>query len=240
MSRKYVIVTGYYEDEDREYHRNLFKLWWKNTIFHTKHNPPEQIYVLDAGSEMPWEDKKGCWIDMPYNLGHVCDTMAIGKKKFMHPICGWSTSTLLGAMLAYNSNTDLIYKEQDCLAFGHWVEEMYKSLGQNNIKLITGGLDPNLPFRVEQSLFGITNDFLLKFITDYMNIKEPDWETIPEHKWDYLINTAWKDNFEWLKFGYGRARPVDYDKKVFYLQHAPHDRRLREEEFNQLNKRKLI
>jgi hypothetical protein len=239
MKQRYIIVTGYYGDKDDTYRQELFKIWYKNTMYHTRKNPPVAIFVINANGYMPKDQRKGTWIDIPYNLGHVCDTMAIGSMPYKHGLCGWTMGTLIGALLAFNSNADMVYKEQDCLAFGPWVEEIYKTLG-NKIKIVTGKLDPALPFKIEQSLFAVKYEYLIDFVRTYISITIPDWEMVPEHKWERLIQTQWKDRFEFLPFGYGRDRPINYDDKVWYMQHDPVNRKILEPEFKELRKRKLI
>lgn len=236
----YIIVTGYYGDKDDEYHQKLYPIWLKNTIFHTRKHPPKNIYVINSGGYMP-EEQRGVakWIDLDYNIGHVVDTMAGGVNAFKHGLCGWTMSTLMGALTAYSCNCDLIYKEQDCLAFGDWVPLLYSVLN-NDIVMTTGRLSDDLPFRIEQSLFGMKRDFLIEFVRTYLAQKAPDWEVVPEHKWAAMVDKEFKGRFEYLPFGYGRNRPINYDDKIFYMQHDPHHRLISDEEFRELKIRELI
>jgi len=238
----YIIVTGYYTDpriQPDSYYQSLFDTWWKNTLYTTRHCQPDEIYVINNNGNIPESQKKGKWVDISYNLGHVVECMATGSMPGKHNICGWTMSTLLGALIAYSNNCDLVYKEQDCLAFGPWAETLGNVL-RDGIKITTGKLSSDLPFKVEQSLFGVKYDFLLEFVSSYLSIPQPDSEMVPEHKWHQLIEGEWKEKFAWLPFGYGRQRPVNYDDKVFYVQHDPHSRSISNEEFNKLKERKLI
>jgi hypothetical protein len=238
----YIIVSGYYNDPvtaPNSYYEDLFEIWWNNTISTTMRTVPEKIYIINSGGNMPEEKKRGDWIDLNYNLGHVCDCMPAGRMPGKHAICGWSMGVLMGAFLAYSNNCDLVYKEQDCLAFGPWAEALGSVL-RDGVKITTGKLSSDLPFKVEQSLFGVKYDYLLPFVYQYLNIPEADYITVPEHKWLHLIENVWKEKFAYLPFGYGRQRPVNYKDTVFYVQHDPVSRKISEAEFNKLKQNGLI
>ncbi len=227
---KYIIVTGYYGNKEA-----LFDIWWKNTLYHTRYNPPKDIYVINSGGTI--SNKRGKWVDIDYNIGHVCDTMKGGFNEHKHGLCGWTMSTLHAALLAYSCDCDLIYKEQDCLAFGNWVEKIYETTPEG-CKIVTGIMD--IPFKIEQSLFLIKKEFLIEFVREYLSLIVPDWEMVPEHKWDKLFVEKFSGRCGFLPFGYGRKRPVNYDDKIFYVQHGPVQREIQQHEWDELTKRKLI
>lgn len=102
----------------------FFDVWLSNTLKYTK---PRDIYVI--GDKLPNRNdiKK---VEISDNLGHVMRYPKIDDKQYL---CGWSAVALIGCMIAYASKCDVIYKEQDCLAFGDWVGKMNEELGEGRM-----------------------------------------------------------------------------------------------------------
>lgn len=235
----YIIVTGYYADHDDTYRHNLFKTWWENTQRFTADDPPQDIYVVNSAGHYP-DEKLGKWVELPGNLGHVCDCMAKGKWPFRHELCGWTMSTLVAALWGYMADVDMvIYKEQDCLAFGPWVRKI-KEVMSDDVRFTTGRLANCEPFLAEQSLFAMRREFMIGFVRRYLDKKRPDWDLVPEMKFEQIINDLGPRYFQWLPFGYGRQRPVNWDDEVFYIQQAIAGRTILPTEFAEMKKRGLV
>jgi hypothetical protein len=158
------------------------------------------------------------------NLGHIGDLLE-GRKP--HKFCGWSMGVMTLALLAYQNETDFIYKEQDCLAFGPWVERLYSECGDKKVCFGKNGL-----MTCAQSLFLVKHDFIPEFVRSYLGTG-PDAATMPETKFS---NMAKVNQPNWTQFGFGvdRDRPIPWDDEVFYAQH------LTRNELGELSKRGLI
>lgn len=217
--QKYIIGSGYAHNpddkEDKKFKLNFFNIWYKNTL---KYTNPQKITILNSGiNDLPLKNNKIEWINVNDNPGHVHHHM--GKKNKNSSIkwnnspffCGWTYSFIFGAMYAYSLNCDFIYKEQDCLAFGNWIDILYASLG--NKKMITGECK-HMP--VEQSIFLIKKEYIPEFLYLYTSISKPDYRNLPEWKFFNLIKN--NNDMGYFDLQYGRNRPIDYTKETFYVQ----------------------
>jgi hypothetical protein len=164
------------------------------------------------------------------NLGHG-GALLSGEKK--HLLCGWSAAVLSLAMMAYCNDSDFIYKEQDCLAFGPWVEQMYADMGDKN--MVFGRAMKSSPYMpCAQSLFLIRHKFIPEFVKNYIALgTDAQIDNLPEHKFVKLESSSPND-YARLSFGYDRERPINYNDRVFYAQ------KLTLHEMHELSSRKLI
>lgn len=214
----YTIITGYFSEDRDQDKSHFFNIWWKNTNLFSK---PEDIFVINSGSLhncLPL--KRGKWIDLSFNLGHVhdLDVNDYPNKKF----CGWSMSFIMGAYLAYSNNTDLIYKEQDCLAFGDWVDELYS----HDKEIVVGQSVHADGQALEQSLFLVRHSAILDFVNAYTNLGGNDagrGYIRPESKFAKVLNQSFKNRFAFTKMGYGRSKPQNFKESLesgeaFYIQ----------------------
>jgi hypothetical protein len=206
----YVICSAFYAEDTDTFKYNLFNEWYSNTL---RFSNPDKLFIVNHGCKRPEmiTDNKVCWIDLNYNLGHMGDLLS-GKKN--HKFSGWAMSVLNGALLAYSNNCDMFYKEQDCLAFGNWIERIYET---SNGKSFVFGKCKTTPHNVEQSLFFIRNNFLCEFVKDFLSIEGGDDKTLTEEKF-LIIEKKHMEATVRLDFGYGRDRPFDMNKDVFYIQ----------------------
>ncbi len=79
---------------------------------------------------------------------------------------------MLGAMAAYNECCDFIYKEQDCLAFGDWANQLYKDAGMRPAALGRGLMPPHSQLKSSQSLFMVKHSHIPTFIMHYISMGE--------------------------------------------------------------------
>ena len=195
---KYAIGTGYTGNE------KLFHKWIANTA---RTADPDRIFVCAAGEHSTMYSTTH--IEIVYtegpNWGHVFDMWHEGR------FGGWSMGFMHGMMQAYARGCDYIYKEEDCFAFGDWVEEMYSV----NKKMLIGEYDH--PLKIEQSLVLIRWDFIPDFLSAFLAIKESDKHVWPEKKFS-LIMEKFPEEIGFIPFGYGRNRPIDFGKKTWYAQ----------------------
>jgi hypothetical protein len=211
----YTIVTGYYGKD--AYTADFFEIWWENTH---RFSEPKDIFVINVNSDSCPEEKWGKWIDLSYNLGHVhdLDVNDYPNKKF----CGWSMSFIMGAYLAYSNNTDFIYKEQDCLAFGDWVDELYS----HDKEIVVGQSIHADGQALEQSLFLVRHSAILDFVNAYTNFGGNDagrGYIRPESKFAKVLNQSFSNRFAFTKMGYGRSKPKNFQESIdqgetFYIQ----------------------
>jgi len=218
---KYVIATGYWAGVQDVARQNFFDTWWSNTH---KYASPERVFVVSGNGHYP-KEKKGNWIEATANLGHVHHLIRGLKKQ---KLCGWTASTLTAALIAYNCEADLIYKEQDCLCFGNWVESMYAETERMNVGMLFG---QNALMMVEQSLVFIRWEALLDYVKAILEMPESDADVLPEAKYYRLHQSGMATH---LPFPGGRDRPLDFDSEPFYIQQCTNA------ELDELIERKLI
>jgi hypothetical protein len=223
----YIIVSGYSSGglHDTEGKRSLWSpdlflaKWTKNTYLHAH---PLNTYVISSDSPPP---ENGLLIVRVADLGHV-QNMPSEQR-----LSGWSAALLTGCLLAYQSNADLIFKEQDCLAFGPWVDRLYNEIGTAPFitgKTNSGGQANGL---LAQSLMLVQNSALLPFVSTYLSITTSDRDLWPEHKVK-LIGA--KLGIAHTSMGYDRSRPINYADKAFYAQQWS------DAELNELDNRKMV
>lgn len=227
----YIIGTGYIRGwtpaaED-------FAYWWKANTLRFADPPASRIVVVSvdgSGTPAAFKDSAIDVLNLNGNCGHIHHLLT-GQKK--HWIGGWSASVLALAMIAYNDESDLIYKEQDCLAFGPWVERMYADMGDAD--MVFGRkheTHPHMP--CSQSLFLIRHRFLLDFVTRYLaKGTDNDKDNLPESKFEHIEKDD-PSRFRRLSFGFDRERPIIYEEPVWYAQ------QLKPEEITEMVKRELL
>ena len=203
-AEKYIIGTGFYSSG--EFDDSFFSIWYKNTY---KYANPEEVVVVNSNCKKP-EGAKGTWINLNRNPQHVRD-----MRDQSISFGGWSISFIASATVALANNVDFIYKEQDCLAFGNWVHEIYRQAKEENLKMLVGV--KNNPQKVEQSLIYVRKDFVQRFLSELYGIDRSDINMRPEYKF-LSIMERFPDSTGFLKIGTGCNRPFDVNKETFYIQ----------------------
>lgn len=235
-AKKYTLVTGYWSESsfigsrqwddprrdqwlesDHHYKTKFFDYWWQNTI---QNCDPYEIIILNAASPNLPAQKKGTWIDLKNNLGHVHDMETTGQTL---QLGGWSMSFLLGALFAYNNHSDFVMKGQSCLAFGPWVEAMYQEMDTKNLMMLVGRTTAN-HYGIEQGLMILRHEFIIPFISMYMGLAYPEGGSgnlqimQPENKFLVMLQHGLGSQCGFLPFGYGKMRPINFNDPVFYIQ----------------------
>ena len=170
------------------------------------------------------------------NLGHVGKLLNGKDREF----CGWSAAMLSLAMMAYADESDFIYKEEDCLAFGPWIRRMYVDIGKAD--LVFGKKMESEPWmECAQSLFLVRHKFIPEFVSEYLRLgsdkhldENGNADCLPERKFVKIEEKFGEKRVKRLSFGCDRERPIPYDDAVFYAQ------KLTDDELEELRKRKLI
>lgn len=198
---KYVIGTGYFDNGKTS--ADFFKTWMTNTL---RFSVPTDIVVVNAASK-PLASLGGTWLNMMHNYGHV-KAMAPGEK-----YGGWWLGFMMSALTAYHHDADFIYKEQDCLAFGPWVDRLYED--GRTAHVVVGRF--NHKYRIEQSLVLVRRKFIPELIMMYLSINDTDVNLRPELKFLQIMSTR-PGCMVCTSMGCGRNRPIPYNDKCFYAQ----------------------
>ena len=200
---RYTIGTGYRASESHG--AAFFETWMKNTRGHAN---PVDLIVVNANS-VPQPQLGGTWLNTFHNYGHV-KTMEKGEK-----YGGWWLGFMMGAMMAYHNACDFIYKEQDCLAFGPWVKQLYDDAKQTDAPVLVGRF--NHKYKIEQSLVWVRRKFIPKLINLYLSIPDTDVTLRPELKFLRIMKRHPKV-VAFTRMGCGRNRPLPLEATCFYAQ----------------------
>lgn len=200
------IYTGFVSANNKKKYANLaaqefFDLWYLNTRKYAGNDIEIRIFGPDVPDISKCENTR--IIAQYENLGHVGDY--INNKRFGR-WCGWTAGVIYGMMDAYVNNVDFIYKEQDCLAFGDWINQIKID---NTFMDITYGECKIMG--IAQSLFYVKRNAIPDIIASLA--QDDDSKVLPEHK---FLRLPVKKNK--LSFGYDRDRPFNPDDKSFYIQ----------------------
>lgn len=220
--RRYLIGTGYVANAKTPISASEFyDVWLANTL--KAH--PSQIFVVGANGDKPSAPHgyvtKG-EITQFYNglgdLGHIRDKHE-GRTNF--PFTGWAGAMMLAAFAAYNECLDFIYKEQDCLAFGNWVEQLYNDMGDGSAVLGKGLKPPHNQLQSSQSLFLVRHEAIPCFVSLYIAAGEDQAQgpTTGENKFKRMIEahpTHYKvQSGHW---NMDRDRPLPYHQGTWAAQ----------------------
>lgn len=212
---KYTLGTGYYKDPE------FSKIWWERVLRSATPTPDKIVCISVNGQQAPigGNAKWLSQIVLLGNLGHVGDLLKGKERDF----CGWSAAVLALAMIAYCNETDFIFLESDCLAFGPWVEQMYKDMGEAD--MVFGGKMEAAPFmQCAQGLFLVRHRFIPEFVSGFIRMgsdsrlsAEGKTDNLPEDKF-HRLREMFPDRIKTLSFGVDRCKPIPYDSPVFYCQ----------------------
>lgn len=210
----YLLGTGYFHKEgERDWAEWFAELWCDNLP--SQPLPDKVACIGAAGCRSPFDkDPFGPVVDfitMDGNCGHVHQLIGKQEPAKRHKYCGWSASMITLAMLAYTNECDFIYKEQDCLAFGPWVNQLYKEIGTSGVLF---GKCRAMP--AAQSLFMVKHEFIPLFVGDYLTMP-PDSVLLPEQKFAQL-HRASPLIYGQFSFGVDRDRPLPASESVWYAQ----------------------
>ncbi|MBU0581283.1 MAG: hypothetical protein KKA19_08910 [Candidatus Margulisbacteria bacterium] len=225
----YIIGTGWWCDgtgkhpgslcnKSTDYVRkkDFFKIWY---YFVNKYTNPEKIIIIDSNSPIKpdiKEDHRIEFVSLRKNFGHSTKTLPKGI------LCGAERAILGGAFYSYINDADFIYIEQDCLVKGiGWVENCMRNLHKGNIMYGDG---EGTPQPQQQSLMIIKKDFIPSFIDKILSVNIRSYEltikgaNINNHSPESNFHKALNGFVDILPFGYGRARPINFNDKYFYAQ----------------------
>jgi hypothetical protein len=210
--RNFIIGTGYYAKRGESWGPWFAKIWADNLKRYDHPSMDRVICIGNGGCCNPYKGEDIDFIGLDGNLGHIHQLIGKAKPYKDHQFCGWSGAILAGALLAYANETDAVFLEQDCLAFGPWIERLYSELGDAQMIF---GKSKHMP--CAQSLFLIKHNFIPDFVKYYM--AGSDRAFIPETKFKMLIDQGKNvDVVRQFSFGCDRDRPIPMNDDVFYVQ----------------------
>lgn len=187
------------------------RLWVEN-IARMDVKPSRVVVIGEGGAKIP--SFLGDAVRLTGDLGHIHAHLDNGPKSH-HAFTGWSASVLALAMLAYIDESDFIYRESDCLAFGPWVARMYRDCG--NAGWVFGPKMTSAPWMAcAQSLFLVKHGTIPHFVEQFL--KRGD-----ERERNRIGETRFVDMEKAipaarLSFGVDRMRPIPWDDEVWYFQ----------------------
>lgn len=230
----------YGDDEIRgsEFHR----LWYQSVV---NNSSPDKIIITDSHSptkpELDASANEIEFISINENPGHSTDH----KGKYS----GWMRSVLMGVSYAINCDCDyLVYVEQDVLLKGkgiveHEIAQMKKGMlfGKDKglvqplqqsffilhrsqfevfLKRIYGIRAKDVKISPERK-FAIASSWLLSVMPEFL-FWQPSLNSIVG-KILHRVQTAILKifgNYDTVKSGYGRTRPIRFDDEYYYFQHG--------------------
>lgn len=201
-----IVGTGYWK-ADQKCEDFFTNHWLPNTL---KYPNLEKIIVINSASPPIESPDIVEWLNLTKNPIHGT------KLKESVQFAGWSLGFIHSALYAYSCHCDYIYKEQDCLAFGNWVERMYKCC--EGKQMVTGELwsHPKRDYVIELSLMLIKYEFIMPFLTQLFAVPGTGDKVRPEKKF-LTVRDNNPDLIGTIDFGYGGNRPFKYDD-CFYIQ----------------------
>ena len=252
MSCELVISGWYSTDAPREYITagddiirgpKFRSLWWNSVDQYMR---PNHVLIVDSASPVKPDDA-ACTrtpfqrLELLRNPGHSQTTTA--------HYCGYTASALIGLEFALHNDVDMvIYVEQDVLVYGSSIIEKTKSALKRH-DFVFG----NDARQVQTSYWAMNRRGIRRFMEVLHAMKFSDKQIAPEQKFMYastgwlpspLLRLAvytpftparrvgsrlyWTvlnamRGYNFLPFGYGRLRPLNFRDDVFYFQHASID-----------------
>jgi hypothetical protein len=216
-------------------------LWWKSVDTFIR---PKHVFVVDSASPVKANDSAFTSTDCQHlelliNPGHSQNT-----KNFYS---GWSAGIILGLEYALHCGVDMfLYVEQDVLVYGHDIIDRTQDALRSSDLVFGAGTFVD----VQQSFVAANKRGIRKFLSALHAINYSDKQIAPEHKFMfaasrflpssllalaefreapklrraglllYAAACSLSKNYAVLPFGYGRARPINFNDDAFYFQHG--------------------
>lgn len=235
MGRPYMVGTGWWCDGSGEHagslqpdmhssslirQRDFFRLWH---AFVDRYLAPERIVIVDSASPVPPPDMGDPRIQrivMTKNFGHGIVSEPMGSMS------GVERCLLTLAMHAYTNDLDLVYVEQDCLVRGEgWLELALEAMRGG--KAIYGR-GKGTPQPMQQSLMIFRCEYLPTVIARVVQAwrrfqRGRPWDPLAYRRLGNSIEKRWhwamRRDADYLPFGSGRVRPLDFTQLHLYAQH---------------------
>ena len=189
----YVIGSGYIGADKA--HQDFFEIWWNNLGRNPDVNP-SKTFVVCSKDQHPYYVPS--WIQklqLSGNLGHICR-----DSSQRHQIEGWPVDMMIGALLAYDDESDFLFIEQDCLPFGPFVTKLQEECGNEGMIFGSNSWMPSA-----QALFYVRHSFIPVLVREYLDHKLRDRKAGGESIFAE-IEKKYKE-CKRMSFGFDRDRP---------------------------------
>lgn len=227
MPNKFTVVTGYVSYNKFGFPVDDFAPYWLKSVLRQK---PSHIFVIEHDRKFPLTHPDLTTIPAA-NLGHIHQLVKKQHPYKDHYWSGWSASVLLGAMLAYNSEEDFVFVEQDCLMFGNVMESIYSEAARKEKLMLFGSCQI---MKAAQSLFWVEHSVIPYFIQSYSALWNESKELHKRTEHKFMEIECDNDTVGRFQFGYDRDRPFKYTEPAWYAQ------QISWEELEEFKRRELI
>lgn len=207
-----MIGTSYFSNPNRENAiRWMFKKWRENT----SNVPAGKVLTVTLAGCLTGSDPliNEQFVHIDGDIGSVGDILHGRKSHFMEAC---PASIMLCAWAAYLDECDFIFKEQDCLAFGPWVDRLYSDCGE-----LCGVFGRCRLMGSACSLFLIRHSSIPQFCADYISTGPLNIQSLMEHKFMSLANRFPK-RWGYHSMGVDRDRPLPFNDEAWYAQQFTH------------------
>ena len=197
----YVIGSGYIGgDKGRE---KFYDIWAENLYRNPDVDAAHTYVSCSRNQEPPRDDYWITKIKVNGNLGHICR-----DDSQRHQLEGWACDVMLTALIAYNDESDFLFIEQDCLAFGPFVSTLQKECGEEGMIFGSNSWMPSA-----QALFYVRHAFIPEFVHTYLGKKIKDRKIGGEDAFKQ-IETEYGSKIKRMSFGFDRDRPKGWLEEV--------------------------
>jgi hypothetical protein len=210
LSMKTMICCSYWNgnlDPMAELKKKRIQLWEENVM---RFAPQCERLVLAVDNADPGL-KHTQVIKLPGNLGNYMQVVE-RQVPYLHQGCTMQFVAL--AQLAYVNECDFIYQEQDCLAFGDYVQALYDAVSSNG--MCVGRMHATEWAAV--ALMLVRHRFIPEFVR-WWSASDPelDRNQLSELKMRRMMDGN-VNEIVWHDLGPERRRPFDPKKLPFYIQ----------------------
>jgi len=224
MNRRYIIQSGFHETPGSGLSW-FYRIWAENTLRYAPDH--ENVFIVASGGCRPIEPwlRPNCighWIHLQGNLGGSGNILGNKEPVLPYFMPGCPASWMVGLWLAYINECDFVYKEQDCLCFGDWVEAMYDQIGDKHAIFGNGHIHG-----IATSVFMVRHKFIPEFVMAYLLAGPENMPSRIAEMKIRMLEQRYPEHFCRYDFGYDVDRPFDPTAKVFTVQKlTPDDLRL--------------
>lgn len=218
---------------------SFFDLWLESI---NRQSIDADIFITDSNSPIKPEydftnNEKIKFVSLNENGGH-----AINHKGFF---CGWTRSAIMSMTYCMCGDYDYyVYVEQDALLSGKIIK---KAIEEASNKGAAFGYSKQTGYQLQISFFVVKQSHIKNFLSKLYSIEKLDSQISPENKFTLALSKlnlfplssifsfsdrvtaklfkiinrfSFLRNYDYLSFGYGRERPINFEDEIFYFQHG--------------------
>lgn len=209
----FLIGSGYFNNHCQVIPAQEMAVAWLACIRKYANPQPARIVIVTAGGCAP---KLDGGVDIIKCTGDVGNLSHKNAGLNNHFYAGWAPPMFITAMLAYNECMDFIFQEQDCLAFGPYIQRLYADMGDAGAAIGQGLGGMGQP--ASQSLFIVRHAYICPFLRDYIGMGPDDNEQNQGEKKFGRMRDNKPGEIKTTTFNVDRDRPIPWDNPVFGFQ----------------------